>query len=443
MDYTPISVESLQNFNKELIHYFVDGDIERPNSCFAPFKWIDLFILQSDRERILTKNLEMIDKAKICIYKCFIWSSDIVILYESFGDRIKTLKVYKLTFSKNDNEEISNEAVETINQINPFTLSLNKFDWSYDTLKMLSNFNPANIGAKFKNNRWILAELMFTNVTIIMFDSKQNQRMKLICRSAKIEIDHQEFKNICLLKTDKSKYSNSDYLFIPFTSVLRLKILDKRIDNSLAEHEKQLTLINKDIGISEGLIMPVNQISLAIFYLYYTLTNSLKENLIVTNEILRMAKQVDWRVKYFDELIEIKNMSPDHFYRIKFSFFNFNAKALMINPEIKLSNQTLTDVTFSTFRSCNVIFEDELNLVWDLLNSQRTRFNLLCVELELNLLSDCLTVLSLCEKCPELNSVSLKFTKWDEDDKKEAIDSAIKKFRRNFGFIQLIEIKQS
>ena len=385
----------------------------------------------------------MIDKAWLCINELLISNEDVEILYKSFGDRLKNLKVNKLWISKGDNEEISYEIVEALKLINPCTLSFRNLDWSYETLKMLFSLNSENIEAEFENNLWVLTELEFTEVNIVMFDSKQNHSMKLMCRSTIIEVFDVDFKDICLLKADKYKFSDSDCLFIPFTSIFKLEIFDYKVNKSLTKNEKQFALINEDIDIFQGLIIPVSDLSLAIFYLYYAFTNSLNKNSIVTNEILRKAKQVDWRVKYFDELYEMKNMFQNYFNRIKFSFWNFNLLTSKKNQEIELCDIELICPTFSVFEFCQMIFEDDLMIVWNLLSSRRTRFNLTCVNLKLNLLSECLTVLSLCAKCPELKSVSLKFIGWDEDDEKEAINNAIKKFIRNVGFIQLIEINYS
>ena len=44
-------------------------------------------------------------------------------MHKSFGDRLKSLKVNKLQFSKGYYEEISYEAVEALNLINPCTSS--------------------------------------------------------------------------------------------------------------------------------------------------------------------------------------------------------------------------------------------------------------------------------------------------------------------------------
>ena len=120
-----------------------------------------------------------------------------------------------------------------------------------------------------------------------------------------------------------------------------------------------------------------------------------------------------------------------------FQFYNFKEKKL------KLSDIELISITVLLFISSRRIFADDLKIIWNLLSSRRIRFNLTDINLKMNLLSECLTVLSLCAKCPELKSVSLKFIGWDEDDEKEAINSAIKKFKRNFRFIKFIKIYQS
>ena len=274
----------------------------------------------------------MIYKNWICVNELLISNSDIETLYKSFGDRLKSLKVNKLTFVNANPWEISNETIEVLNLINPCTSSFRNLDWSYDTLKMLFSLNSENIEAEFENNLWVLAELEFTEVNIVMFDSIQNYNMKLKCRSTIIDFDNENFENICLLKADKYKYSDSDCLFIPFTSVMRLKILEFKVDKNSTKNEKHLTQINEDINISQGLIIPVNQLSLAIFYLFDALTNSLKENSIVTNELLRKAKKsrlkskIFWWINWNEKHVSRWFLSYQNF-TFHFQFYNFKEKS--------------------------------------------------------------------------------------------------------------------
>ena len=72
---------------------------------------------------ILTQKLKIIDKAWLCINKLLISNKDIEILHKSFGDKLKSLKVNKLKNFKGYYEEISYEAVEALNLINPCTSS--------------------------------------------------------------------------------------------------------------------------------------------------------------------------------------------------------------------------------------------------------------------------------------------------------------------------------
>ena len=312
--------------------YFIDGDIDRPNSIFAPFKLIDWVCLVNEKVSILIQYLKLIDKAWLCINKLLVSNNDIDILHKSFGNRLKSLKVNKLWFLKFSNEEISYETVEALKLINPCTSSFKNLNWSYDTFKMLFILNSENIDAEFAQDLWISHMLKFTEVNIVMLDSKQNHSMKLMCRSIIIEVDCWNFKNIRLLKADKYKFSDSDWLFIPLTSISKLKIFDYKVDKSPTKNEKQLALINEDIDIPQGLIIPVNQLSLATFNLPYRLKYSCKENLIVENELLRKAREVNWIVDDLNEITEMENISPDDFYRIKFSlyiknFYNFKEKS--------------------------------------------------------------------------------------------------------------------
>ena len=144
-----------------------------------------------------------------------------------------------------------------------------KLDWSYDTFKMLFSLNSENIETEFKNDSLKSHMLKLTEVNIVMFDSKQNHSMKLICRSTIIGVNSRNKIKICWLKADKYKFSDSDCLYIPFTSILKLKIFDYKVNKNSTKNEKQLALINEDIDISQGLIIPVNQLTLAIFNLHF------------------------------------------------------------------------------------------------------------------------------------------------------------------------------
>ena len=423
--------------------YFIDGDIDRPNSIFAPFKLVDWAILNTSEVSDLAQKLKMVDKAWLCINELFISTDDIEILFKSFGDRLRSLKANKLEILKVSNEEISYEAVEALNLINPCTLYFKNFDWSYDTFKMLFSLNSENIEAKFDSCSSKSHILNFTEVNLVMFDSKQNRSMKLMCRSTIIEVAEKYFTEFCLLKADKYKFSNSDCFFIPFASILKLKIIENMVDKSSTKNENQLAPINEDIDVLQGLIIPVNQLSLATFYSSFWFINSCKENLIVANELLRKAREVNWICDDLNEITELENIFQDDFYRIKFSLNSVIFLNQRKNQEIELTDIELISPTFSYIMNDKTIFEDDLKIIWNLLSSRRTRYNITGVNLKLYLLSECLTVLSLCEKCPELNSISLKFYKWDVSDEKEAINRAIKKFRRNFGFIQFIEIYES
>ena len=421
--------------------YFIRGDVDRPNFIFAPFKLIHRVHLKTREVSALTKKLEIIDKAWLLINELIVSKRDIKMLYKSLGDRLTCLKVNKLTIVNDYFEEISDKAVEVFNLINPCTLSFKNFYWSYENFKMLFSLNFENIEAEFSYYSSKSHMLKFTEVNLAIFDSIQNHSMKLMRRSIVIKVAEEGFKEICLLKADKYKFNDSDCLVIPIKSILYLKIFDYEVDKSSTKNDNQLDLINEDTDISQGLIIPVNQLSLATFDSSFWF-NSWKEKFIV-NELLRKARKVNWIVDDLNEITKIENIFPDDFYRIKSSFYTNNFINSENNQEFEFGDIQRRFYKSSFSSDFSNSFKVDFYIIWNLLISRRTIYNITGVKLNLDLLSECLTVLSLCEKCPELKSVSLTFRKWDKKDEKETIDSAIKKFRRNFGFIQFIEIYKS
>ena len=441
IDCIPISVKGLDEFDDLETLYFIRGDVDRPNFIFAPFKLVHRVYLETREVSALTKNLEIIDKAWLLINELVVSIRDIEMLYESLGERLQSLKVNKLTIVNDFYKgQISDKAVEVINLINPCTSYFEDLKWSYATFKMLFSLNSENIEAEF-GNYWSKSKshiLKLTGVNLAIFNSRQNHSMKLMRRSIVIEVAEGGFKGIRLLKA--YKFSNSDCLVIPLKSILKLMIFDYKVDKSSTKNDNQLDLINEDTDISQGLIIPVNQLSLATFYSSFRF-NSWKENFIV-NELLRKARKVNWMVNSLNLTTKIENIFPDDFNRIKSSFYTNNFINSENNQEIGLGDLELKFQKLSLFSISPNRLKVNFEIIQKLLSSRRTRYNITGVKLDLDLLSKCLTVLSLCEKCPELESVSLTFRKWDKKDEKETIDSAIKEFRRNFGFIPLIEINQ-
>ena len=442
IDCIPISVKGLKEFDDLETLYFIRGDVDRPNFIFAPFKLIHRVYPKTREVSALTKNLEIIDKAWLLINELIVSNRDIEMMYKSSGERLQSLKVNKLTIAYDYNKEISDKDVEVLNLINPCTLSFKYLDWSYDIYKMLFSLNSENIEAEF-NIFWSKSKshiLKFTGVNLAIFNSRQNHSMKLMRRSIVIEVAKKVFEEIWLLKADKYKFSDSDCLVIPLKSILKLMIFDYKVDKSSTKNDNQLDLINEDTDISQGLIIPVNQLSLATFYSSFLYKNSWKEKLI-EDELLRKARKVNWIIDYAGQIIEMENIFPNDFYQIKSSFYTNNFINSENNQEIGLEDILRRLHKFSFSSDFSNKFKVDFDNIWSLLRMRRTRYNITGVKLNLDMLSECLTVLSLCKKCPELKSISLTFRKLDEDDDK--INRAIKEFRRNFGFIQFIEIYKS
>ena len=127
-------------------------------------------------------------------------------------------------------------------------------------------------------------------------------------------------------------------------------------------------------------------------------------------------KHIELTIGNLGRLLEINRLLPDDFSRINFQYHNYcstemseySISEIMDNPD------WINWKFIQIYKSIN-LSSDEFKFLWKVLSSGKTRFNLTRITLKFSLLSECLTVLSLCSDCPELESVGLHYPKTPKD----------------------------
>ena len=192
----------------------------------------------------------------------------------------------------------------------------------------------------------------------------------------------------------------------------------------------------------DGFIIPLKYLDHTNFY-DFSLLDKIKENQITANEILK-ARHVDLTIRLLDEVLEIKEMFPDCPPHINYSFDNWNKTTMLSCTENEAINRFgKIECGFSSITVNHKLSSEELKLVYGLLCSRRTRFNISYICIHLNSLSECLKVLSMCTSCPELEHIDLYYYTSNVKNKEDVINKAKKKFRRQFGIIKHLEISET
>ena len=156
------------------------------------------------------------------------------------------------------------------------------------------------------------------------------------------------------------------------------------------------------------------------------------------HQILK-AKYINWEIQNLGLLLGINKLFSDHFSRINFKYSYSNPKSKEDESLFEIVDSPgCIESKFLELRRSDILPPDELNLVWKLLRSSRTRFNIILVSFKLRLLSECLAVLSLCANCPELEWVELWYKEVDVENEQEIIENAKIEFIKKLGsFITL------
>ena len=214
-----------------------------------------------------------------------------------------------------------------------------------------------------------------------------------------------------------------------------------KLISSTHDLNKQFAGLNTEqLTETNGFIFPLKYLHKIFFKFDDQTVNLFGSSQEVIHQILK-ARYINWRIYNFSRLLEINKLFSDHFSRInfKYNYSKFDTEEDESLFEI-MNSPDYIEPTFSEVRRNFILPPDELNLVWKLLRSSKTRFNITSVSFKLRLLSECLAVLSLCADCTELESVDLWYKEVDKENEQQMIENTKIEFAKKFGPIKMMNI---
>ena len=441
-----VSVYEEFSFGGCWISYFFDGDSDQLDPCFAAFKRVDQIYDNGSKFNKITDNLELADKASLRIDLLMIFKSNLNNIRELYKDKDPNLMIKNLQLNYYLENNSWTEDIEFINKISPKMLTIRGDIWTVENIKDLALLNCANVDLIFyfmiKTNIYLL----FINTPIQLFDSKSARISTFQWESIKIFLEKHEdkfryedkksgIKKVKLLKTN-----TGNFLFIPLDTISSLSCSRFREILSVDDINKQFADLRVQHQFKEnGLIIPMGY-SNRIFI-------DLNDDLDYLNEYkdintIFKENHIELTIKSLGRLLEIKKLLPDNFSRIHFKYnssYDLTDIGKYSMSEIK-NGLDWTNLKFKEIYQFSKLSPDEFQFWWKVLRSRRTRFNLTEINLKFRLLSECLTVLSLCSDCPELESIKLEYSKADAENEDETVKQAKREFRQKFGFIQKLYI---
>ena len=207
-----------------------------------------------------------------------------------------------------------------------------------------------------------------------------------------------------------------------------------------SELNEQFRNINTESLMNSGLIVPCKHLDHTQFYENDKLFEILNANQEFTNQIIT-ARCVDWRIQYVDDIIKINEMYPHLVSHVYDLFYCSRSGSIAKNIEIDLIDELhLIEPRVKDITIRHTLSPYELKLVSVLLCSRRTKFNLRKIILYFKFLSECLSTLSLCADCTELESVEFEYSEVDIDKENEFVINSVQEFKEKFGFIKKLTI---
>ena len=192
--------------------------------------------------------------------------------------------------------------------------------------------------------------------------------------------------------------------------------------------------------MNSGLIFPCKHLDQTHFSKSDKLFERLNANQEVSNQIIK-ARRVYWNIQYIDDIREINEMYPHLVSRFNYLFYHYKSESIAKNIEIDLIDELhLIEPKIKGISIDHTLSPYELKLVSVLLCSRRTKFSLWIIVLKFKFLSECLSILSLCADCTELESVEFEYFEVDIDKENEFVKNSVQEFREKFGFIKKLTI---
>ena len=435
-----ISITAKDDFKNKLIDFIIDEDSDQLDPCFATFKRISQISEYDEPVWYWNTlwNIKLFQKAsnKIDLFeinKQQFKEMDVLSKDHNFDLIVDHLCVY------NHYNKMKNKYYEIVNQINPKIISFTNFPFRYFTFENIKalpllNCTNVNVYPSVKNKNFFWFDLSFSSTTIRFCDSKSDQILNFEWESVTFGIDWDNFIKIKLFET-----STSNYLVIPSEDIEKAEYSGLKAISSTHELNKQFA--NLDIKQQEEyswLIVNLRNLIKLYFGLDEDPIKLSDSSQQVLNQIMK-ARHIDWIIQDLRELLEVNKFLPDHFSRINFIFYsNFRIRENFTSETMKTLDYI--DPKFSKIKWYFKLDPNEFQLWWKILGSHRTRFNLTSIQLKFKVLSECLTVLSLCAECPELESIHLEYLESDIKNEQQIVEEAKGELRSKNRFIRKLEI---
>ena len=406
--------------------------------CLATFKRIDKITAWNDDSDSLIAKLQLIGKASVRIDSLDIDEDDFRKLIEFYKDKEVNLIIESLVVTSFKKDNISDEEAEFINKISPKMLCINAIKWTVDYIKALALLNCTIIDAFYSSSLWMIySNIWFINTPIQLFDSKSYQSMTFEWESIKISIEKNKIENVKLLKT-----KTGNFIFIPFDIIYHISYLGFRKILSEVDISKLFANLSvKNQFENTGLIISMgysNRIFIELGDDDLDYLNQYKDMNQIFKEI-----HIELTINSLDRLLEIKNLLPNDFLNINFKY--------MDRQSIKYAEDSISEILdspdwsnlkFKEIYQLSILSLEQFQFWWKILRSRRTRWSLTSIDLKFSLLSEWLTVLTLCWDCPELMLVELRYRKADKENEDEAFENAKREFRQKLGFIPELTLKK-
>ena len=434
-----IALNSIMDRGNESTPLLRSEDSDQLDPCFAVFKRI-LFVYAFEPEsNRMFENLKLIDKYSIQVDWLQISKKFLFKMKKSYKDKEVNLKLQSLKISSGQELYIEDKVIEFINKIDPKIITFQDLKLTSRSIKALAKLNCPNINAydSFTSR----SHLLFLDTSIQLFGSF---KLSFQWESIKFFIEIDKLANIRLCNTD----ADDDFLFIPTEIVKGIIIRGKRKISGEQDIAEQLADLHiKPRFKSDGLIVPI-EYSKRIFN---RLDNNELDYLNQIKYIYQVFKEkhIELKIKKFDKLLKINKLLPDDFPNISFRFCNHYIKSIEETEKIEelsmpkmIDNPDLFNLKFIEISKSSILSPNEFSFWWKMLRSTRTRLNLHSISLCFSLLSECLTVLSLCSNCPEIKWVNLQYWEADKKDELETVEHAEREFRQKFGMIRDLNISK-
>ena len=322
-----------------------------------------------------------------------------------------------------DDKFISDEDVDFINKLNP---KMFEIDWNIFVakhIKALSLLNCAYIKVYFyEDNDHKYSSFLLSNTPLQFFDSKSNQMNTFEWESIKFFIPTWKIAQMKIIKT------NTDYsLFIPLETIYHIKISRlKEISIEMDLNRQFADLKIEPWFEASGFIVPIKYFS-KIFIVLDDLLISNYYQAIEFGKLFK-EKQDKLTIENLVRLFEKLKLVPNGFSQINFKCFEIHLTNIEEYSKLEIMDYpNWISLKNSEIYSRFTLSHEEFQSWWNVLRSRRVRFNLTKIRLCFRLLSECLTVLSLCSDCPELKSIDFRFYEADTEDEHDKVEQAKKR----------------